>query len=198
MGLAPWPKWIWMNVAIFLIVLCLLFSIARRARILEEPKLAIQYGNDRIYLREVNCDTRYKTQEINIAVTNLSAIKISNVEIKLANIVSLDGKETFDIDMILQENNSMGRDVSLNPFSTKYFALALFNKISNQNINYPSNSDIPIPKETCITIGGNAPVILKGNQYRIKLKVSGDVSRETKAYFNIGITENETLTFEPE
>lgn len=204
-GWDPMPSWAWLIVTIVLGLGVIIFIVANRARQIEEPKLAVVCGNSRIFRQIIY---PYKVErsstEIRIGVTNISALKVDNVELILANAISLDGKEAHDINMNIREDNSLGASkVSINGYVTKYYHIATFihpatlEELKTEELMAVVLDNEPFP-DTHISIGGRAPKLERGKEYRLKINVSGDTSPNCRVYFRIGVTEKGELIFKPE
>jgi|GEM_PF-2686322 len=120
-----WPKWIWAPATIFSFAIVLLFVIARRARILETPKLRVMYGNDRIFKVKTDENLRSITT-IRIGIQNVSNVPLHGVEVLIANMVSEDELIIHDINRNLIAENFQHPKIIINPGDIKYYTIARF------------------------------------------------------------------------
>lgn len=134
-----WPKWIWVPATIFSFVIVLLFVIARRARILETPKLGVMCGHDRIFKVKTDENLRSITT-IRIGVQNLSNVPLHGVEVLIANMVSEDETIIHDINRNLIAENFQDPKIIINPGDTKYYTIARF--IERSDIDSLSARDL--------------------------------------------------------
>jgi hypothetical protein len=181
-----WPTWVWALITITAMFLALFWGIASRAYALEKaniPKLEIVWGNDRIFFETIENDVGPGIIRVRVGVRNISTVVVDGVELVLANIVSSDGAEVYDIDRLLTSHNIMTR-IAINRDDTKYYLIGELgiNEFDGPNMAIDSLR-LPLKKETT---------------YRIKLKVSSATSPSGRAYFIVGLDDKGGFLFQLE
>jgi len=161
------PHWIWVPVTILVSSVVLLFSIARKARKLEEIKIHVDYSYQFIH--------GSKNSAIYIKLENTSSIRLDGAECVLSRIIigDSDGDSWQPINrnlFFVDSSNNLGGSSAINPGATKLVKLCELN-IENDNKHIATDFGTCLP--------GSKNILL------FELEISAANSPATIEYFRI-------------